>query len=128
MPAALTAPVAQTSPPQSTPKDEKADQATEIPAPSSKSVVETRGMVIQEQGAPKVAIPAQIRHEEWQTSGHPKEAVVMRCIPSGAGAVQQQRSIPCEDDGFEEDQLPGESAAVLHTTAMKLLLGDHSLI
>ncbi|XP_025087767.1 C-Jun-amino-terminal kinase-interacting protein 4-like isoform X6 [Pomacea canaliculata] len=117
---ALTAPVAQTSPPQSTPKDEKADQATEIPAPSSKSVVETRGMVIQEQGAPKVAIPAQIRHEEWQTSGHPKEAVVMRCIPSGAGAVQQQRSIPCEDDGFEEDQLPadfGLSQTLAHIVA-----------
>ncbi|KAK7485929.1 hypothetical protein BaRGS_00022795, partial [Batillaria attramentaria] len=85
-------------------------------ATGTRTVVESKTMVSQGEPSPATVQP-QIRVESPQAAGSTTaEGVVLRKKSKGSVRVQQQKSVP-EDDGFEEDEIPGLSETLANIVA-----------
>ena len=91
------------------PLAEKSEKTPELPAPIAEAVTENRTVASPGVPTPVAAVHGQSRTEAEQASGT-VEAVVLR--RKSKPPQRTLNSIP-DEDGFEEEELPGESAAAV---------------
>lgn len=91
------------------PLAENSEKTSEAPGPVTGAVTENPTMASPGVSTPVTKVPGQSRTQAEQASGTTEAAVVMR--RKSKPPQPTLKSIP-DEDGFEEDDLPGESAAV----------------